>query len=239
MKHLLTFKLFEKKEPQVQKEATPQELKKRWDKKRNSIKELQKNINSLRTKVSTDMSSSDEKTMIIATIIRMIDKTGERVGNEESKSNGHHGITNLMKKHIKVNGNTISLSYTGKSGIKHQTVISDSKAASNLKKLMKKDGEVFITTDGLSVKAPQVNSYLGDFNITAKDLRGYKCNKLMSEKLRKVKKPKDEKEIKTVFNEILREVADIIGHTPGILRKNYLLPEIEEAFYGGKKVQKI
>ena len=61
----------------------------------------------------------------------------------------------------------------------------------------------------------------------------------MSEKLRKVKKPQTEQEIKKVFNEVLREVAEIIGHTPGILRKNYLLPEIEEDFYNGKKVQKI
>ena len=38
---------------------------------------------------------------------------------------------------------------------------------------------------------------------------------------------------------IIDSVAEKIGHTPGVLRKNYLLPEIEESFYGGKKVQKI
>ena len=61
----------------------------------------------------------------------------------------------------------------------------------------------------------------------------------MTEKLRKIKKPKTLPEIKRVFNQVLRDVAEIIGHTPGILRKNYLLPEIEEDFYNGKKVQKI
>lgn len=235
---LLTFELFEKK-IQVQ-EPTPHELRKRWEKKRNSIKELQRNIHKLRNKVTIDMSSDDEKTQIVATIIRIIDKTGERVGNEQSKLDGHFGITNLRKKHVTVNGSSITLNYVGKSGMKHNVTIEDSKASSVLKRLLKqKYNEVFVTSYGLSIKAPQVNRYLSEFNITAKDLRGYKCNKLMSEKLRKVKKPQTEQEIKKVFNEVLREVAEIIGHTPGILRKNYLLPEIEEDFYNGKKVQKI
>lgn len=236
---MLTYELFEKKSVQVQ-ETTPQQLKKRWDKKRNSIKELQKNIQSLRHRVSRDMDSDNEKIQIVATIIRIIDLTGERVGNEQSKLDGHFGITNLRKKHIAVDGSKITLNYVGKSGMKHNVTITDSKVANVLKRLMKqKYNEVFVTSDGLSIKAPQVNRYLADFNITAKDLRGYKVNKLMSERLRKVSKPKSEQEIKKVFNEILREVAEKIGHTPGICRKNYLLPEIEEDFYGGKKVQKI
>ena len=239
MNRLLTFELFEKKKVEI-KITTPQELKKRWEKKRNSIKELQHNIDKLRSKVTSDMGSDDEKTQIVATIVRIIDKTGERVGNEQSKLDGHFGITNLRKKHISVNGSSITLNYVGKSGMKHNITINDGKAAGVIKRLMKqKYNEVFVTSDGLSIKAPQVNKYLDEFNITAKDLRGYKCNKLMSEKLRKIKKPKTEAEIKKVFNEVLREVAEIIGHTPGILRKNYLLPEIEQAFYGGKKVQKI
>ena len=239
MKHILSFELFEKKFVKPE-EPTPSELRKRWDKKRNSIKELQKNITKLRSKVDRDMSSADEKTQIVATIVRIIDKTGERVGNEQSKLEGHFGITNLRKKHITVRGSKITLNYVGKSGMKHEATITDSKAASVIKRLMKQTGnEVFVTSDGLSIKAPQVNKYLADFNITSKDLRGFKVNKLMSEKLRKIKKPETEAEIKKIFNEVLREVADIIGHTPGICRKNYLLPEIEEKFYGGKKVQKI
>lgn len=233
MKHLLNYKLFEAEE------LTPKQLKKRWDKKRTAISTLQNNISNLRSKVSKDMGSEDEKTMIIATIVRLIDKTGERVGNENSKLNGHHGITNLMKKHIKVNGDSITLKYIGKSGMKHDITVSDSRAASNLKTLLKKPGEVFVTSTGLSIKSPQVNNYLDTFNITSKDLRGYRVNKLMSERLRKLKTPETSGEIKKKFNEVLRDVAEQIGHTPGICRKNYLLPEIEEQWYAGKEVQKV
>jgi len=227
---------------EAKKEIQPtseKDLKKRWAKKRSAITNLGSNIKRLRTKVSNDMDSEDEKTMIISTIVRIIDKTGERVGNDASGAEGHHGVTNFLKKHVKINGSSVTLSYVGKSGMKHKITIDDSKVARNMSKLMKIPGEVFVTTDGLSIKSTQVNNYLSDFDITSKDLRGYRVNKLMSDRLRKLKKPESIGEIKKKFNEVLRAVAEEIGHTPGICRKNYLLPEIEEQWYGGKEVQKV
>jgi DNA topoisomerase I len=237
MKHILTYKLFEGKDEI--KPTTEKELNKRWDKKRSAILKLGKDIKRLRQKVSKDMDSDDEKTRMIATIVRIMDLTGERIGNENSKSDGHHGVSNFYKKHIKIDGDTVSLSYTGKSGVKHRISVKDSKVARNLREFMKIPGEVFITTDGLSVKSTQVNKYLSDFDITSKDLRGYRVNKLMSERLRKLNKPETIGEIKKKFNDVLRDVAEQIGHTPGICRKNYLLPEIEEQWYKGKEVQKV
>ena len=236
MKHILTYGLFESNNTDKEEEKM---IRKRWDKKRNAITELGNTIKKLRQKVSKDMDSDDEKTKIVATIVRIIDLTGERVGNENSKSNGHHGVSNFYKKHIKVSGDEITFSYVGKSGVEHKVSIKDSKVARNIKPLLKSGGEVFVTSDGLSIKSPQVNKYLSDFNITSKDLRGYRVNKLMSERLRKLKTPETETEIKKKFNEVLRDVAESIGHTPGICRKNYLLPEIEEQWYSGKEVQKV
>lgn len=233
MKYLKTYRLFESDE------ISDKDLKKRWDKKRSAISTLSNNIKRLRTKVSKDMDSTNEKTMIIATIVRIMDLTGERVGNDNSANGGHHGITNLLKKHVKVSGNKISLSYIGKSDVDHNISIKDIKVAHNIKKLMKIPGEIFVTTDGISIKSTQVNKYLEEFNITSKALRGYRVNKLISDKLRKLKKPDNESDIKKKFNEVLRDVAEEIGHTPGICRKNYLLPEIEEQWYKGKEIQKV
>jgi len=236
MKYLETFKqLFEKQAikkfiPPVK--PTEKELKKRWDKKRSAIKNLSKNISKLKSQITKDLSSKDEKTVLIATIAKIIEMTGERVGNENSAQNGHHGISNFTNKHIKVNGSNITLEYTGKSGVEHLNSIKNQKVATILKDLKKRNkGSLFITEDGYQIKARDVNSYLSSFNITSKDLRGYKANKLMREKLSKLKKTKDIKEIKKNFNETLREVAAIIQHTPSILRKAYLLPEIEETYY--------
>lgn len=222
--------------------AESKELKQRWDKKRNSIKELQNNIAKLRYRLKEDIGSPNEKTQIVATIIRIIEKTGARIGNKLSKSQGRFGISNLLKEHISIEGDTIRLHFVGKSGVENDVTLKDEQVAEVLRILMKpkqKRQEVFVTSKGLSVKARQVNSYLSEFNVTTKDLRGYRCNKLMSGKLRRLEKPQSETEIKREFNRVLREVAGIIGHTPGVLRKDYLLPEIEEQFYSGKMIEKI
>jgi len=242
MKYLKTYENFKqaldsvlekKKETQpVQRIYSEKEIQKRWDKKRNRIKTLSKNVRKLKSRIDHDLSSSDEKTRIIACVAKIIEITGERVGNDESSTNGHHGISNLTKKHIKVNGDTITLKYTGKSGVDHERSFSHPKVASILKELLsRKTPDVFSTLDGISIKSTQVNKYLSQFDITSKDLRGFKSNKLMTAELLKLGKVKEEKDRKKKFNELLRKVAAEIQHTPGILRKAYLLPEIEENFY--------
>ena len=38
---------------------------------------------------------------------------------------------------------------------------------------------------------------------------------------------------------VIRKISEKIGHTPATLRKQYLLPEIEESFYATGKIKKI
>ena len=232
MRYLITFNVFEKLKFEPPKVYSDAEIKKRWEKKRGQIKHLSKNIRKFKIKVDKDLSSPDEKTRIIACIAKIIEITAERVGNDESSNNGHFGVSNLTKKHIKVNGDTVTLKYIGKSGVDHVRTFSHPKVASILKDLLKrKTNDVFSTSEGLSIKNTQVNNYLSQFDITSKDLRGFKSNKLMTAGLLKLGKVKDMKDRKTKFNELLRKVAAEIQHTPAILRKAYLLPEIEQNFY--------
>ena len=234
MKYLDSFKIFEKKAVKFEapKVLTEKELEARWAKKRNAIKNLSKNISKLKTQITKDLSSSDENIQLVAAIAKIIEMTGERVGNDNSAQNGHHGISNFTNKHIKVSGTNITLDYMGKSGVDHNVTISNAKLSTILKGLKRRNKkELFITTDGKQIKPTEVNSYLSKFNITSKDLRGFKANRLMREKLAKLPKTKDDKVIKKNFNEVLRQVAEIIGHTPSILRKAYLLPEIEATYY--------
>jgi len=241
MKYLETYKTFEKKKsskkkddkkfvpPKIYSEA---EIKKRWDKKRSQIKKLSKDIRKFKIRVDKDLTSDNQKTMIIATIAKIMEITGERVGNDGSASEGRHGISNLQKKHIKVNGDTITIKYKGKSHVDHDQTFTHAKVAKNLKELMKRPTkDIFSTDDGISIKSTQVNKYLEQFDITSKDLRGFKANKLMTQELRKLGKVKEEKDRKKKFNELLRKVADQIQHGAPTLRKHYLLPEIEDNFY--------
>jgi phosphoribosyl-dephospho-CoA transferase len=77
------------------------------------------------------------------------------------------------------------------------------------------------------------------FNAKSKDIRGYNANRLMSMELNRIGKVKDDKQRPKVFNEALRKVAKEIGHGVPTLRKQYLLPEIEQQFYKHGSIGKI
>jgi DNA topoisomerase IB len=230
---------------------TEKELAERWDKKKNQISNLIDNIQKLRynltrningaTNYLTNKNSTNEKIFLTSLVISLMDETGERVGNEESASNGHFGITGLKKKHITINGNKVKLKYVGKSGVEHEVEFTNEKIANALKQAMANTLSEFVfeTSEGFKIKADRVNRFLSDYNVTAKDLRGYSANKWVIDKLNKLDAGKDEKQRKKQFNEIVKKVASDIGHGRATLKNHYLLPELEPNFVERSKIIKL
>lgn len=230
-----------KKRPEI----SEADLKKRWDKKKEQIEVLANNMRKLRYNVSTDLKNTEnEKDFLKALVVATMLATGERIGNEASSQNGHFGITWFRKKHVKVDGNKISLKYVGKSGVDHERSFSDAKLAEALKKAIATSPNQFIftTSDGFRVKADSVNRYLKHFDIRSKDIRGFSSNKWVIDKLKTVELPdketeeKNEKERKKLFLKTLRSVASKVGHGSGTLRKHYLIPELETSFIKDAKI---
>jgi len=208
------------------------DIEKRWDGKRASVYNLRDKIDKLKRKLRADLYSSDDKTRLTALAIRIMMLTSERVGNSESASNGHFGVTEFKRKHVSVDGNKVTLKYVGKSGVLHEKSFSDETSALMLKDLLQRNKSfIFVTQDGFKIKADKVNRYLKLFDAKSKDIRGFNANRMMVMELNRIGKVKDEKQRPKVFNEALRKVAKEIGHGAPTLRKQYLLPEIEEQFY--------
>jgi len=217
-----------------------QELKERWASKRNAIYNLRDNIERLKRRVKADLTSSDEKDRITALIIRTMLNTSERIGNEESASNGHFGITQFKKNHVKVLGSQVRLNYVGKSGVEHDKTFSCSTTAELIKKLRVRNNEfIFTTEDGFRIRPDRVNRYLKQFDIKSKDIRGFNANRMMVMELNRIGRISEPKERPKIFNQALRKIAERIGHGAPTLRKHYLLPEIEENFYKTGSVGKI
>jgi DNA topoisomerase-1 len=207
------------------------EIKQRWDTKRNSIYNLQSNINRLKRKVRQDLFSMNEKDRLTALVIRIMLLTSERVGNETSATNGHFGVSQFKNKHIKVMGNRVILDYVGKSGVEHEKTFVDETSAMILKDLLRRRNEyLFTTKDGFRIKPDRVNRYLSDFDATSKDIRGFNANRLMLMELNRIGFTQ-EKDRPKVFNAALRKIGAKVGHGAATLRKHYLLPEIETTFY--------
>lgn len=215
----------------VKKEAeSPEIIKRRWDLKKEQIEILANNIQKLRYNVTLGLKDSDnEKVFLTALVVAIILETSERVGNEASAQNQHVGITGLKKKQISIDGNKVTLEYTGKSGVEHIKSFSDEKIAKALKLAIKrsKTDDVFCTSDGFKIKASRVNNFLSDFSVRSKDIRGFSSNKWMLEKLKNGEVEDDENKRKKFFMQSLRKTAIKVGHGESTLRKHYLIPELE------------
>jgi DNA topoisomerase IB len=207
-------------------------LKTRWDKKKASIEQLSKNIQRLRLNLTKSLKSKDEKEFLTALVISIMMKTGERVGNYTSAKNGHFGVSGFRKKHIKVEGSNVYLDYVGKSGVEQEKKFTDKVLSSYLKKAIKDSPSqyVFTTSDGFRIKADRVNRYLEDFDVTAKDIRGFSANNWIVKKLENLEIPDSENQRKRLFNKVGKSVAKKIGHGFATLKKHYLMPEIYDYY---------
>ena len=210
------------------------------------LEKLSGNIHKLRAQVKKDLKSGDRDKSLTALAVALMDDTAERVGNETSKEGDnedgkpHYGVTTWQKSHVSFSGGKATIKYTGKSGVKQEKTVSDKSLVSALKDAYDscKDGNIFCHEDG-KIDATHVNQYLKDFDITAKDIRGFHANDGMRAALKKVrsgggKLPEDKKEredkLKKEFEEALEETAGELGHEPSTLKNQYLVPGLEDAF---------
>jgi DNA topoisomerase-1 len=221
----------------------------RNSKKAERLEKLRKSVHKLRARVKKDLTSKDPETALTALVVGLMDHTAERVGNETSKEErGHVGVTGWQKSHVSFGKAKATVSYTGKSGVKQKKTVSERALITALKKAHEscKEGDLFCHEGG-KVTAEKVNSYLEEFDITAKDLRGLHANVGLREALERVraaggKLPSDSKErkarLKKEFTKALQETADAIGHEASTLRSQYLTPGVEEQFLKDGEIMK-
>lgn len=211
------------------------------------VEKLRGSIHKLRAQVKKDLGAEDEKTRTVALVVGLMDHTYERVGNDESAKDGHYGVTGWQVKHITFGKGKATISYVGKSGVKHEKVVDDASLVSALKKATKGKGSNDRICDGedCKVSASDVNAYLKPFDITAKDIRGFHANTEVQTRLKAIrskggKLPEDKKErekkLKAEFKQALEEAAKAVGHEPSTLKSQYLVPGLEDEFLKGGQV---
>jgi DNA topoisomerase-1 len=177
-----------------------------------------------------------------AAIVMLIDKAYFRVGSEKyAKENETYGASSLLKEHVKIDGNTVTFTFTGKRNVDQQKILTDPQIASTIKELMKLPGDqLFQCTSGHPLKGKgdqltplnnnDVNSYLKDYGFTAKDFRTYHATRICDEYLRASGDPKTMAEAKKLVNTAVNKTAEELGHTPAVCRNNYINPTIPEYF---------
>src|SRR3954470_23405469 len=73
----------------------------------------------LRERIERDLKSQDlSRRQILATVVRLLDRTLIRVGNDEyMRDNRSYGLTTLRRRHLTIEGAVLRFSFRGKSGV--------------------------------------------------------------------------------------------------------------------------
>jgi DNA topoisomerase IB len=159
-----------------------------------------------------------------AAAMRLIQLTGIRIGGEKGEGVKHTaiGASTLKGQHVKVDGNKITLNFTGKSGVRQHMTFNDSTLASYLRsRNLQKGEQVFDTTD--AKMREYFKSVAGD-KFVVKDVRMWVGTATAIKELSKVRQPKNEKEFKAMAKDVATKVSKVLGNTPAMAMGSYIDP---------------
>src|SRR5438445_8349139 len=159
---------------------------------------------------------------VVATIVRLLETTFARVGNEEyAQQNGSFGLTTLRNRHVEVNGSTVRFLFKGKSGREVAAGVTDRRVARVIRRCEELPGQMlfqYVDPDGerRHVTSDDVNDYPREVtkeNFTAKDFRTWAATVLALCALREAEGFDSETEAKRRVRAAIDTVARKLGHT--------------------------
>ena len=171
---------------------------------------------------------------VLATIVRLLDRTHVRIGNEEyAKANGSFGLSTLRNHHARVKGDEVVLHFRGKSGQVHQVELADARVAAVVRRCGDLPGQrLFQYRDEEGrlrrVGSQDVNEYLRDIageEFTAKDFRTWSATVRVARVLFATGKATP-----AMLRGAIAHAASELGNTPAVCRRAYVHPAIMEAF---------
>ena len=181
---------------------------------------------------------------ILAAIVRLLETTLIRVGNEKyARENGSYGLTTMRNRHVRIRGQRLQFDFRGKSGQQHRIELDDARLAAIVRRCRELPGyELFQYVDEQGarhiVTSTDVNEYLSSIGAggayTAKDFRTWAGTVLAALALQGQEPPAAETEAKKTIADAVRSVAARLGNTPAICRKCYVHPRVIEAYRQGE-----
>ncbi|MBD3734060.1 MAG: DNA topoisomerase IB [Sphingopyxis sp.] len=162
---------------------------------------------------------------IVGAVVRLLDLAALRVGNEQyAAANKSFGATTLRRRHAKLSGQTLRLSYRAKGGLMREATISDRNLATLVRRLQDLPGQhLFQYQDegGLcAVGSADVNAYIREAmgaDFSAKHFRTWSASVEAFAFLYDAPEP-------PTLKAMVAHVADRLGNTPAVARKAYVHP---------------
>ncbi len=203
----------------------------------------------IRKRVEQDLAKPGlPREKVLATVVRLMEKTLIRVGNEEyARENKSYGLTTLRNKHVDVTGTSVKFSFQGKSGVKHSVDLKDRRLARIVGQCQELPGhELFQYVDDEgethTIDSADVNEYLREISgehFTAKDFRTWAGTVLACEMLQEFESFASETEAKRNIVQAIKQVAAKLGNTPAVCRKCYVHPLVLDTYMSGALVRDV
>ncbi|WP_062477992.1 DNA topoisomerase IB [Variovorax boronicumulans] len=196
----------------------------------------------LRARVARDLRTGTKtpgRAQVIATLVRLLDTTLLRVGNEAyASSNGSFGLTTLRNRHAAVQGSALRLRFRGKSGVTHEARVDDPRVARVVRQCQQLPGQALFqytdeTGEVRGVSSNDVNDYIADATdtgkgegerFTAKDFRTWHGTVQALELTRRACAWEGGR--RPGARDILAAVARQLGNTPAVCKKAYVHPAV-------------
>lgn len=202
----------------------------------------------IRAQVERDLGRSGlSREKVLAAIVRLLETTLMRVGNEEyAKSNKSYGLTTLRNRHVKIgNGSRIRFDFRGKHGSEHHIDLRNKRLASIVRRCQELPGQElfqYLDEDDVprAVTSDDVNDYLREItgeDITAKDFRTWAATNLAALALRELEQFDSQTKAKRNMVQAVEAVSKMLGNTPAICRKCYIHPAIFDGYLDGSLLQ--
>ena len=191
----------------------------------------------IRRRVKRDLSATGNtptsRDAVLAALVRLLDTTMLRVGNEEyARTNGSFGLSTLRRRHAQLKGAQLRLSFRGKSGVPRSVTVDDPAVARVVRHCQALPGqELFQYVDDAgatrSIGSADVNDYLraasgGEF--TAKDFRTWHGSVHALELA--LANRADGPQAASSARQLLAQVASLLGNTVAVCRKSYVHPRV-------------
>jgi DNA topoisomerase-1 len=191
----------------------------------------------LRRRVQSDLNRAGlPREKVLGAIVRLLETTFIRVGNEEyARDNGSYGLTTMRDRHVHIDGARVELRFRGKSGKVHSVPVTDRRLAHLVKRCRDLPGQqLFQYRDDAGAVRPvgsgDVNDYLREITgeeFTAKDFRTWGGTLLAASLL---SRSQAERRTRAGLVDAIKSVAERLGNTAAICRKCYVHPAVMDAF---------
>ena len=212
----------------------------RDDNKFDRLAEFARTLPKMRRRVAQDIRLPGlPRQKVLATVVRLLERTFIRVGNEEyARENKSFGLTTIKNRHVMVKGDHLRFRFRGKSGRQHEVAITDRRIAKIVSKCQDLPGQdlfQYVSDEGEvgNVTSQDVNDYLREItneNFTAKDFRTWAGTVLAAIALNAQSEFETKKQAKANLKTAICAVARLLGNTSAICRKCYVHPAIVEAY---------